>query len=245
MIPRRYGIGSGLLIDSTGNESQQTDIVVFDQAEEPALLAQTTQVLFPVENVHICIEVKTSVARKDIIDAGRKQESLMRLNPVGGRKGPLSAFLGYSGSIQPETLVEHINALQGDHVDNRPDIICVLELGLFAARESLLSWKRSETAANGYIVGLTCLHEREETVRVPGRFRQPPEEHTDGDYFEGGSVYPIVKAAGTYWIAEPSRALLLFCETLINALSTRERRDLPAMSSYITPTARDLLMLSD
>src|SRR5437879_9254003 len=51
LVPTRYGIGSGLLFDAGGKQSRQMDIVVHEQGDEPALLAQTNQVLFPVANV--------------------------------------------------------------------------------------------------------------------------------------------------------------------------------------------------
>jgi hypothetical protein len=53
LVPRRYGIGTGLLIDAHDKSSNQTDIVIYDQADEPAILAQTSQVLFPIENVDL------------------------------------------------------------------------------------------------------------------------------------------------------------------------------------------------
>jgi hypothetical protein len=244
LIPRRYGVGSGLLIDSTGQESQQTDIVIFNHAEDPAVLAQTTQVLFPVENVHACIEVKTRVAKSDIVDAGKKHASLEKLQPVGARKIPLSTFLGFTGSVSVHTLVGHIQSLLAENVDHRPDVLCVLELGIFAARRSIVTWPDYPESSGDYIVGLACLHEQKRGIRTPGQFRQPPDGYTDADYHEAGVVYPVVDALDSSWIVEPSRVLLLFCEALVNVLAAREGLPMPAMSSYITSTARELLLLS-
>jgi hypothetical protein len=61
LIPQRLGLGTGMLIDSTDHYSRQIDVIVYDQADEPAILAQTTQILYPIENVLACIEVKTTL----------------------------------------------------------------------------------------------------------------------------------------------------------------------------------------
>jgi len=39
LLPRRVGLGSGLLIDSTGGRSKQSDAVLFDDGDQPKILA--------------------------------------------------------------------------------------------------------------------------------------------------------------------------------------------------------------
>lgn len=56
-LPSRYGLGTGLLVDAEGGYSRQADLVIYDK-DQPALLGQTTPLLFPVETVYACIEVK-------------------------------------------------------------------------------------------------------------------------------------------------------------------------------------------
>jgi hypothetical protein len=76
LVPQRYGIGSGLLIDTKNNYGNQTDIVVYDQSDEPAVLAQTTQLLFPMESVLACIEVKTTLRDGDVKDCLKKAKNM-------------------------------------------------------------------------------------------------------------------------------------------------------------------------
>jgi hypothetical protein len=47
-VPERVGVGTGVLIDSADKQSQQTDVVLFDRGNQPAVIAHTMQVLFPV-----------------------------------------------------------------------------------------------------------------------------------------------------------------------------------------------------
>src|SRR5689334_7168010 len=56
-VPDRTGVGTGLLIDSLDYQGPQTDVILFDQANQPAVMAQSTQVLFPVEVVQATIAV--------------------------------------------------------------------------------------------------------------------------------------------------------------------------------------------
>ena len=63
LIPTRFGVGSGLLVDANGRSSKQMDLVVYERGTQPGIFAQTNEVLFPVENVRLCIEVKTRLTQ--------------------------------------------------------------------------------------------------------------------------------------------------------------------------------------
>jgi uncharacterized protein DUF6602 len=244
LVPARYGIGSGLLIDAEGHESRQMDVVVYDQADEPAVFAQTSQVLFPVENVRACIEVKSTIDKKELEDAGRKKmASITALRPRRGER-PLFALVAYRSSILAEKIAEHILSLN-DGEDCRPDIVCVVELGLFAVRRKLLRWSVTNTQPEDYVVGLACLHERDdEDRRIAGNYRQPVDDSGDEQYVEGGSIFPIVTALNADWISEPSRALLQFCDVLVSSLAAASERREPSLSYYVTDDGRDLLLLN-
>ena len=60
-LPTRYAVGSGFVIDSFGGRSRQVDLVVFDELYSSKLFKTFSQVLFPVETVFACIEVKTTI----------------------------------------------------------------------------------------------------------------------------------------------------------------------------------------
>ena len=47
-IPKRYSIGTGIVIDRFGNQSRQCDIVIYDTFLYPSLLSLATVHLFPV-----------------------------------------------------------------------------------------------------------------------------------------------------------------------------------------------------
>lgn len=233
LVPSKYGIGSGLLIDSEGNYSKQMDIIVYDHSEEPALMAQTNQVLFPVENVRLCIEVKTTADKDEIEDAVKKMASIRALKSNGPY--PNFAFVGYQASQMAKTIAGHLKA---GGQDDRLDFACVLQLGMFAAKEKFAPGVVD--LGEEYVVGVTLLHERAKNERISGSFVMPSDDDTT-DFLYDGHQYPIVNVLGEDFVCEPSRALLLFCESMLNALALEDRRSV--LSHYLTDTGRELKKL--
>jgi hypothetical protein len=68
-----------MLIDSKDNYSRQIDLIVYDRADEPAILAQTTQVLYPIENVYACIEVKTTLYARTVEGCAKNKKAVLEL----------------------------------------------------------------------------------------------------------------------------------------------------------------------
>ncbi|TSD40580.1 hypothetical protein FFI94_033020 [Rhodococcus sp. KBS0724] len=212
------------------------DIVVYDASEEPAIMAQTNQVLFPVENVRLCIEVKTTADKGEIEDAVAKRKSILRLNSRGAH--PSFAFVGYQASQTAATIAKH---LQSGSVEDRLDFACILQLGMFASKLEFAPGSPDES--KDYIVGVTPLHNREGKDRISGSYMEPPEDGDPAasDILHDGNQYPIVDISGTDFVCEPSRALLLFCESMLNLLSVRGSRSV--FSHYLTDVGREIKTL--
>lgn len=60
-IPKRYGVGTGVVIDRNGAQSKQVDIVIYDQIFYPSILSLSSVHLFPVDIVYATIEIKTTL----------------------------------------------------------------------------------------------------------------------------------------------------------------------------------------
>jgi hypothetical protein len=58
-LPKRYGIGTGHIIDRRGNISTQIDIVIYDAVDGIAIPIDNYYSLFPCECVYAVIEVKS------------------------------------------------------------------------------------------------------------------------------------------------------------------------------------------
>jgi hypothetical protein len=233
-VPQRYGVGSGLLIDSHNRYGRQTDLVVFDQSDEPAVLAQTTQLLFPIENVLASIEVKTTLRKAEIYDCVEKQRSMLELQPTrpypDESRHPLFVVLAYNGGVSPEKTKEHF--LEADP-DIRPDLVCVLGLGMLIGTAPQLSATQDEADLPAGLALLTDPDGKHVTVKGKPQRRDMMHPHE-------GRLYPIVRHGDGSCLADRARALLLFAESLVSLLAEKQDRPGPALSGYITPSMRSL-----
>jgi len=95
VLPPGVEIGTGQIIDSEGNCSAQTDIVIYNRNTLPPLLAGRTTGFFPVESCIYSIEVKSKLTATELKDSLAKLDRLRQLkylpsfyplnflNPVG------------------------------------------------------------------------------------------------------------------------------------------------------------------
>jgi hypothetical protein len=61
VLPKRFSIGTGIVVSSHGSKSKQTDIVIYDDFynASPSLIGEVG--IFPIECVYATIEVKSSI----------------------------------------------------------------------------------------------------------------------------------------------------------------------------------------
>lgn len=83
-LPKKYGVGTGVVIDKDGNQSRQSDIVIYDNVLYPSLLALGKVHLFPVDIVYATIEVKTTLDAKSAREALENIASVRSLKLVPG-----------------------------------------------------------------------------------------------------------------------------------------------------------------
>lgn len=235
LVPQRYGIGSGLLIDNADHYSHQTDIVVYDQSDEPAVLAQTTQVLFPVESVLACIEVKTTLRGDDLEDCFKKARDMRQgLVPArehpDGTAHPLFVVLAYRAGQKPETIAKKLRAAEAA---DRPDLLCIVEQGILMSANGFI-----QADSDAVTVGLALL--LEQGAPIEGKPSGP-----DMRVVHHGRQYPVVAYGGRLLLVNPSRALLLFVEALVRLLSRRQGRPKPVLSYYVSDEMRELAWYQD
>jgi hypothetical protein len=86
-VPGRLSIGTGFIINSLGDISAQSDVVIYDAANTPMLENDEKQRLFPVETVCGVGEVKSDVDRTNLKTAFQKLAKVKEIrrgiqNPV-------------------------------------------------------------------------------------------------------------------------------------------------------------------
>ena len=140
-LPDRYKVDKAIVIDSTGNVSEQMDIVIYDAIYTPFIFNQDGFMYIPAESVYAVFEVKQDV--KGYIDyAAQKVESVRRLKRSSvemvnsGRRTsarPLTKIIGgiltttssYSGT---ETVSKQLKELKGYQT---LDLGCLCDTGSF------------------------------------------------------------------------------------------------------------------
>ncbi len=82
-LPKRFSIGTGVIINSNGEVSAQTDIVIYDNFFNSPLLTDYGARVFPVECVYATIEVKSVLNLRDL---KKSISDIMLLRKIGSSK---------------------------------------------------------------------------------------------------------------------------------------------------------------
>ena len=151
-LPNRYCVDKAVIIDSTGQVSDQIDLVIYDQQYTPFVLKQNGVYFIPAEGVYAVFEVKpdlqgTVQIKEESISyieyAGRKIESVRKLKRTSAKildrgkprnERPLSQIVGgiltsMNSFVKQETITKHLQALSG---------LQALDLGCSVAYGSIL-----------------------------------------------------------------------------------------------------------
>lgn len=80
-IPKRYAVGTGLIYDSMGNHSEQTDLIIWDEQNYPRI-EHYGHKLFFAESVKAGLEIKTKYSRKTLQDTIQKSSAINSLFPI-------------------------------------------------------------------------------------------------------------------------------------------------------------------
>lgn len=146
-LPKRYELSKAFVVDCKGNASEQIDIVVYDQQYSPFLFHEADAIFVPAESVYAVLEVKQDLNRENIKYAGKKAESVRRLErtsapiPHAGGEYPakkpfdITAGIVALGCDWKERIGANIEtACSGLSQLRRIELGCSLQYGAFEAR---------------------------------------------------------------------------------------------------------------
>jgi len=142
-LPKRFGIGSGIVIGSEGAISRQTDLIIYDALNSPIYRAGKKTQIIPRDNVAVVVEVKSKLSKDQLIDAADKVASVkcMAARPLSEMdqpvtQGPMvnSSTLGvvfaYDTYTSLETLAENLKEInESRHSREWIDFVVVLNKG--------------------------------------------------------------------------------------------------------------------
>lgn len=107
-IPKKYSVGSGVVIDQDGIPSRQSDIVIYDNHNYPELLSLTSVHMYPVDLVYATIEIKTTLDSEKSKKAIENIKSVRSLNFIKDdfRKYPVDP----ANEIKADTVLWETNS---------------------------------------------------------------------------------------------------------------------------------------
>jgi hypothetical protein len=79
-LPKRFGVGSGFVVDAAGAVSRQLDAVVYDQLAAPTFPVTDTQRFYPAEAVAGAISIKSSLTSQTLTDVAENLASVAQLD---------------------------------------------------------------------------------------------------------------------------------------------------------------------
>jgi len=82
-LPKRFSLGTGVLISASGQISSQTDIVIFDNFHNSPLLSEFGAGVYPVEIVYATIEVKSVLTKRELKSS---LSAIRKIRKVGSKK---------------------------------------------------------------------------------------------------------------------------------------------------------------
>ena len=80
ILPGRYGLASGKVVDSRGHQSQQIDLIVYDAFYSPLLFTVANATFVPAESVYAMFEVKQTLNKAHLDASATKAASVRRLH---------------------------------------------------------------------------------------------------------------------------------------------------------------------
>lgn len=259
-IPKRFGVGTGIVIDRHGDTSRQCDIIIYDTFLYPSLLSLTSTHLFPVDFVYATIEVKTTLTSQSTSEAKENIASVRRLDylkldfgdqwvqdnaqvfGIRSTTPPIGIVFAYNTDAKKDTtLKEWFIPTSAIETPLSPSLIGCLDIGLVGFRPN------NAEATQGSIsihpeAGMTLQCRSFPVIRkrenVNGEITSADDVqflHTDSDMqflpYEG-IYYPVKKIGEHFMAIDQSRVLLNFLVLLHEFLS--KKRIHPAISFFGT-----------
>jgi hypothetical protein len=230
VLPEGIGIGTGMVIDHSGRQSKQCDLIIFERTGHPRLFSQTDTLIHPIDTVLMVIEVKTTLNASEVAEIGEKVASLRQLEASTQRERPSFSVFGYSSATSPITTMEQFEALAEA---KQPDSYCVSSPGIVGDRR------------DGKLRGrMVPLHDVDPHTgeRIPGEWQTPPSGHAGRAVERNGAVYPVSTLTGkpnNRVLFDPGRALLLYAVEVLRDLTSRNLLAEAWWESYLDGTTME------
>ena len=254
-IPKKYGVGTGVVIDQHGKQSRQCDIVIYDMFHYPSLLALGGVHLFPVDIVYATIEIKTtldtnsanealeniaSVKHLDIYEAAwHKVETdgkTARARNYQSQK-PIGLVFAYnSTAVKFETYWQWFRPQRDEDTPNYPTLVACLDQGIVRLERKPQVIAMYPQAGDRSVGHAAPLRESFQQTEF-----HPPIKVASGSksFVRDNILYPVKTVKGELCAIDQGAVLLQFVLTLTELLmDAYVNPKIPFSSVYLTDLER-------
>ncbi|SRR6266536_1866642 len=145
-LPRRFDVGSGIVIGGDNQISRQTDVIIYDAMNSPMYRTGPRLQILPRDNVACVIEVKSKLNKDELKDAAAKIADVKRIKatPICGADQPvtfsdvittnvLGCVFAFDSYTSMETLAENLKEINSAQDSSLwIDLVVVLNKGYVA-----------------------------------------------------------------------------------------------------------------
>ena len=113
LLPEKYSISSGIIIDNSQKQSKQQDFIIHDAFNCPSFFKTESNSILPIESVYATIEVKSTLDYSTLEQSVKNVESVRNLNKLTNRNiirnqydnfYPLGFVFAYSSTCSLEQI---------------------------------------------------------------------------------------------------------------------------------------------
>jgi hypothetical protein len=153
-LTQSYQCGTGKVIDSLQNLSDQIDLVVYHKKVAPPILVNRDLGLYPVECVRYVFEIKTTLTATEVKDANDKFRSVSRLisfpkkqadGSIKGGSLPATVLLAFSSDMSGSEIDRYKRYTKDEHP--RCTVLCVLGKGYWFYDAKTKCWHGLEASS--------------------------------------------------------------------------------------------------
>jgi hypothetical protein len=112
-LPHQWGIGKGLVQDSLGDVSHESDLIIYDRNSLPPTLVGKSINIFPIECVKYVFEVKSTLNSTEVKTTIVKFNKLKSLYSEENEK-PIRVLFSFDSDLTKKTDLERIKELDDD-----------------------------------------------------------------------------------------------------------------------------------
>jgi hypothetical protein len=143
-IPKRFGVGSGFIIDQNDSRSKQSDVIIYDAYNCPRYRVSDHASIFPNDNVAAVVEVKARLDKERLVEAFENIAALKSLAKSETPKWPkpqrsegetriqtIGCVFAFESSLTMQTLRSHyVEEVERWRLGRHIDLILVLDRGI-------------------------------------------------------------------------------------------------------------------